>query len=103
MIYLDFSVVLAQLLAKDHPQPASLWSETLVASRLMEYEVWAWLHARKLDDFHSESTCRFIVQIALLELSPPVLERALEAFPGAVYPCARSDLPCIRRHVNTCG
>ena len=40
MIYLDTSVVLAQLLAEDHRPPTALWSETLVASRLMEYEIW---------------------------------------------------------------
>ena len=84
MIYLDTSVVLAQLLAEDHRPPASLWSETLVASRLMEYEVWTRLHARKLADSHGESARRLIGQTAFLELSPPVLERALEAFPGSV-------------------
>jgi hypothetical protein len=39
VIYLDTSVVLAQLLAEDRRPPASLWSESLVASRLVEYEV----------------------------------------------------------------
>ena len=84
MIYLDSSVVLAQLLAEDHRPPASLWSETLVASRLMEYEVWTRLHARKLADSHGEPARGLIGRVALLELSPPVLERALEAFPGSV-------------------
>ena len=84
MIYLDTSVVIAQLLAEDHRPPASLWNETLVASRLMEYEVWTRLHARKLADSHGEPARRLIGQIAFLELSPPVLERALEAFPGPV-------------------
>ena len=84
MIYLDTSVVLAQLLAEDHRPPASLWSETLVAGRLMEHEIWTRLHARKLADSHGESARRLTGQIALLELAPPVLERALEAFPGSV-------------------
>ena len=84
MIYLDTSVALAQLLAEDRHPPASLWSETLVASRLMEYEVWTRLHVRRLADSHGESARKLIGQIAFLELSPPVLERALEAFPGSV-------------------
>ncbi len=84
MIYLDTSVVIAQLLAEDHRPHASLWNETLVASRLMEYEVWTRLHARKLADSHGEPARRLIGRIAFLELSPPVLERAFEAIPGPV-------------------
>ena len=84
MIYLDTSVALAHLLAEDRRPPASLWSETLVASRLMEYEVWTRLHARKLEDSHGEAARGLIGRIALLELSPSVLARALEAFPASV-------------------
>ena len=39
---------LAHLLAEDRRPPASLWSETLVASRLLEYEIRTRLHARDL-------------------------------------------------------
>jgi len=39
MIYLDTSVVLAELLAEDERPPDSLWDDTLVSSRLLEYEV----------------------------------------------------------------
>ena len=84
MIYLDTSVALVHLLAEDRRPPASLWSETLVASRLMEYEVWTRLHARGLADSHGEAARGLIGRIALLELSPPVLVRALDAFPVSV-------------------
>ena len=84
MIYLDTSVVLAQLLAEDHRPPASLWDEALVASRLMEYEVWTRLHARGLAESHGEAASGLIGRVALLELSPPVLVRALDAFPVPV-------------------
>ena len=84
MIYLDTSVVLAQLLAEDHRPPASLWDEALVASRLMEYEVWTRLHARGLAESHGEAASGLIGRVALLELSPPVLARALDAFPVPV-------------------
>ena len=39
MIYLDTSVALAHLLAEDRLPPVSLWHETLVSSRLLEYEL----------------------------------------------------------------
>ena len=91
MIYLDTSVVLAQLLAEDHRPPAALWSETLVASRLMEYEIWTRLHARTLDDSHGESARRLIGRIALLELSPPVLERCAG---GLSRVCSRAHARC---------
>ena len=84
MIYLDTSVVLAQLLAEDRRPPISLWDEALVASRLMEYEVWTRLHARGLAESHGEAASGLIGRVALLELSPPVLARALDAFPVPV-------------------
>ena len=84
MIYVDTSVVLAQLLAEDRRPPARLWNETLVASRLMEYEIWTRLHARQLAESHGEAARLLIGRIALLELSSPVLVRALDAFPTSV-------------------
>ena len=81
MIYVDTPVALAQLLAEDRRPPASLWGQTLVASRLLEYELWTRLHARKLTDSHGEAAQELLRRIALLELSPPVLSRALDAFP----------------------
>ena len=84
MIYVDTSVALAQLLAEDRRPPASLWRETLVASRLLEYEVGTRLHARNLADSHGEAARGLMGRIAMLELSPPVLARALEAFPAPV-------------------
>ncbi len=81
MIYLDTSVVLAQLLAEDRRPPAWLWTETLIASRLLEYELWTRLHARKLEDSHGEAAQGLVGRVALLELSAPVLTRALEPFP----------------------
>ncbi len=84
MIYLDTSVALAWLLTEDHRPPASLWDETLVSSRLLEYEIWTALHARGLEDTHGEAARGLVGRVALLELSPRVLSRALDAFPGPV-------------------
>lgn len=84
MIYVDTSIVLAQLLAEDRCPPASLWSEPLVSSRLLQYEVWTRIHARKLAQSHGELVRSLLSRLAFLELAPPVLERALEPFPVPV-------------------
>ena len=84
MIYLDTSVLLAHLLAEDQSPPATLWAETLVASRLLEYETWVRLNARGLASSHGEAARALLGRVALLELVPPVLARALAPFPIAV-------------------
>ena len=84
MIYLDTSVALAQLLAEDRKPPDALWSESLVSSRLLEYELWTRINARKLDRSHGEFVRQLIGHIAFLELAPPILDRALEPFPVQV-------------------
>ncbi|HSP94332.1 MAG TPA: PIN domain-containing protein [Thermoanaerobaculia bacterium] len=84
MIYLDTSVALAQLLAEDRVPPKGLWAETLVSSRLLEYEVWTRVHARRLAASHGEAVRALIGRVSLLELAPPVLARALEPFPAPV-------------------
>jgi uncharacterized protein len=84
VIYVDTSVALAQLLAEDRVPPARLWKESLVSSRLLEYEVWTRIHARRLAQSHDELARLLIGRLALLELAPPVLARALEPFPTHV-------------------
>ncbi|MGH6735860.1 MAG: PIN domain-containing protein [Methyloceanibacter sp.] len=84
MIFLDSSVVIAHLLAEDRTPPDALWQEELTASRLLQYEVWNKLNARHLARSHGEEARTLIDTIALIELSPAVLERALEPFPTPV-------------------
>lgn len=84
MIYLDTSVVLAQLFAEDRVPPEELWAEPLVASRLLQYEVWTRVHARGLEASHGEEVRRLLDGVALVELAPPVLARALEPWPVPV-------------------
>ena len=86
MIYVDSSVVLAELLAEDRHPPASLWEESLVSSRLLEYEVWTRLHTLHLGDSHGDHARVLIGRLALLELASPVVLRALEPFPVRVRP-----------------
>jgi predicted nucleic acid-binding protein len=84
MIYLDTSVALAHLLAEDRRPPDSLWQQPLVASRLLEYELWTHLNARRLGASHGELARRLLERLALLEMLPNVLARALEPFPTPV-------------------
>ena len=84
MTYVDTSVVLAQLFAEDRVPPTTLWKQPLIASRLIEYEVWTRVHARKLAESHGEHVRQILGRLALLELTPVVLVRALEPFPTVV-------------------
>ncbi len=84
MIYVDTSVVLAHLFAESRRPPERIWTQTLVSSRLVEYEVWNRVHAYGRADTHGDAAEEAIGHIALLELSPSILTRALAAFPVAV-------------------
>ena len=84
MIYLDTSVALAYLLAKDRAPPDRLWQEPLISSRLIEYEIWTRIHARKLTRSHADEVRSLLGRLALIELPPPVVARALEPFPKPV-------------------
>lgn len=81
MIYVDTSVALAHLLGEDRHPAASLWNESLVSSRLLQYEVFVRLNARRLIKSHSDAAYQLVGRLAILELSQIVLARALEPFP----------------------
>lgn len=84
MIYLDTSVALAQLLAEDQRPPEAIWEEPLCSSRLLEYEIWGRVHARRLARSHGDLVRGLLARVSLLELAPEVLARALDAFPARV-------------------
>jgi predicted nucleic acid-binding protein len=81
VIYLDTSVALAHLLTEDRVPPESIWRQPLVSSRLLEYEIWSRIHARRLGRTHGDEVRALVGRVALLELVPVVLARALEPFP----------------------
>ncbi len=56
----------------------------VISSRLLEYEVWCSLHAGGLAASHDEGAWQLLGRISFVELSPLVLERALEPFPEPV-------------------
>jgi len=84
MIYVDTSVALAQLLSETRRPSAAFWSEELVSSRLLQYEAWNRLHALGVATSHGAALRELTGCLLLLELAPPVLERALEPFPTPV-------------------
>jgi len=84
LIYLDTSVVLAQVLAEDVRPPEAVWREPLVSSRLTEYESWTRIHARGLGESHGEALQGTLARVSFLELAHEVVARALDPFPIAV-------------------
>jgi len=84
VIYLDSSVALAAVFAETRQPPDALWSEPLISSRLLEYEVMTRMHARTLGSAAIDAVRVVIDATVLVELSPVVLARALEPFPVAV-------------------
>ena len=84
MIYVDTSVVLAQLFAEDRRPPPALWTQPLISSRLTEYETWVRLHAARRTRSHGEAARQLLSRISMVELSPLTLRRALEPFPTPV-------------------
>jgi predicted nucleic acid-binding protein len=81
VIYLDSSVALAQILGEERSPPESLWEGPVIASRLLEYEVWTTINARGLVRSHADETRGLINRVAFIELGQHVLARALEPFP----------------------
>jgi predicted nucleic acid-binding protein len=84
VIYLDTSVALAQLLGETRRPSEALWKQPLIASRLLQYEVFNRLNARGLNVSHGEDARQLLGMVTLVELAAPVLERALEPFPVPV-------------------
>jgi len=84
MTYVDSSVALAYLLAEPRSPVASFWDSELVSSRLLAYEVWNRLYARQVTERRRSEARTLLAGIELIELSEPVLARALEPWPAPV-------------------
>jgi len=80
LIYLDTSVVLARLFAEDRLPPDAFWSQTFVASRLLEFEVFNRVHAHGAASTHGGGARQLVDRVNLLEMSAEVLVRALLPF-----------------------
>ena len=73
MIYLDSSVALAQLLSEDRRPRNDLWAESLVSSRLLEFEIMNVLRTRGHERTHESLAKDLLSRIGLLELIPEVV------------------------------
>lgn len=81
MIYLDASVVIAHLMMEDRMPAASIWSEQLTSSRILQYEVWTVINSRGSTRALGEQARALFDRIDSIELEYDVLQRALEPFP----------------------
>ena len=63
---------------------SALWREPVVSSRLLEYELWNRIHARGYSQSHGDQVVALLIRVSLIDLSPPVLARALKPFPVSV-------------------
>lgn len=81
MIYIDSSVALARLLLEPRSPPERLWQQQLVSSQLLEYEVWNRVHAYGLTVSHANEVQALLMRVELVEMTRPVLARALEPLP----------------------
>ncbi|HSL68585.1 MAG TPA: PIN domain-containing protein [Longimicrobiales bacterium] len=84
MVYLDTSVALASLLVEDRQPEPALWTDSLVSSRLLEFEVWNRVNKLPGRAKAEEATRNLLGRVALLELIPEVVSRAREPFPIAL-------------------
>jgi hypothetical protein len=84
VIYVDSSVVLARLLAEEKAPPESLFDEEVVASQLLEYEVWNRIHSTAVARPRIADARTLLQRIDFYEMTPTTLVRALEPFPVAI-------------------
>ena len=84
MIYVDSSVLLADLLAEPRSPAETLWDRDLASSRLLAYEVWNRVNANGLTSSHGERTSGLLARINMTEMSQLALARALEPWPASL-------------------
>nr|WP_246736063.1 PIN domain-containing protein [Enterovirga sp. DB1703] len=81
---MDSSVLLAHLFAEARRPDGAIWTERLVSSRLIKYEVLNRLHARRLGGAAFDAAVSLVRSMYLLDLAPDVLARAREPFPRPI-------------------
>lgn len=81
MIYVDTSVILAEILAEDLKPLSGFWDRPgIISSRLAQYESWVVIQQRGRD-YHVRALEQLLMRFQFIELNPRVLARALEPFP----------------------
>jgi len=84
MIYVDSSVLLADLLVESRSPPEALWDEDLASSRLLAYEVWNRINAHGVTISVGDRARGLLSRVNLTAMSERLLARALEPFLFAV-------------------
>jgi len=84
VIYVDSSVLLADLFAEPRSPPERLWEDDLASSQLLAYEVWNRVHVYGLVPSHGARARGLLARVSLTAMSEAALARALEPFPVAV-------------------
>jgi hypothetical protein len=84
VIYVDTSVALAWIFAEDRRPPPSLWSEPVVSSRLLQYELACRLHSYGMNAEKDQQAAEIVSVLSFVEMTVPVLARALQPFPAPV-------------------
>jgi predicted nucleic acid-binding protein len=84
VIYVDSSVLLADLFAEPWSPPERLWDEDLASSQLLAYEVWNRIHAYGLVRSHGARARGLLARVNLTAMSEAGLAKALEPFPVAI-------------------
>ena len=84
MIYVDSSVLLADLFAESRAPRETLWDEDLGSSRLLHYEVWNRINARGFVISHGDRARGLLARVNLTEMSQAALARVMEPFPVVV-------------------
>jgi predicted nucleic acid-binding protein len=84
VIYVDSSVLLADLFAEPRSPLETLWAEDLASSRLLACEVWNRINAHGLTMSHGGRARGLLARVNLTEINELVLARALEPFPVGV-------------------
>jgi hypothetical protein len=81
LTYVDSSIALAHLFAEPRQPRPDIWDRRLVSSRLLEYEIWTRIHGRSPAVVGGDSARTLLAGTELIELSRPVLARALDPWP----------------------
>jgi len=80
VIYVDSSVLLADLFAEARSPRETLWDEDLGSSRLLAYEVWTRINARGLLTSHGNRARGLLIRVSFTEMTEAALTRAIEPF-----------------------
>jgi predicted nucleic acid-binding protein len=84
MVYLDSSVAVAQLVVEDRRPSLDFWDQSLISSRLLEYEVLTKTHLPSTPPLARDAARTLVRRIALVELIPEIVARIHEPLPLVV-------------------